>query len=351
MIRWFTLGLAALLGAANVFAAEKQFDFSTPTTNGLPTGFRSTVTGVGHPGEWKIVMDEVPPALAPLTPAAPAPVKRPVLAQVARDRTDEHFPLLVQDAESYGDFKFTTRFKLVDGAEEQMAGVAFRIQDEKNYYVVRASGLGNNFRFYKFVDGVRSDPIGPEVRIARGVWHELSVECKGNQIRCLLNGEEAIPKLTDNSFSAGKIGFWTKSDSLTYFTDARITYTPRELLAQVVLRDAAAKYSRLVDLKLFASLNGEPLKAIASKEPNGLGEPGGSAEQDVYLRGVTYFGRTKTTISVTMPLRDRNGDVLAAARVTMTPFPGQTEQNAIVRAMPIVKHMEERLGSSRSLVE
>jgi len=52
-----------------------------------------------------------------------------------------------------------------------------------------------------------------------------------------------------------------------------------------------------------------------------------------------------------MPLRDRNGDAIAAARVVMRPFPGQTEQNAIVRAAPIVKEMQNRIQSLEDLVE
>ena len=32
--------------------------------------------------------------------------------------------------ESYGNFTFTAKFKIVDGQEEEMAGLAFRIQDE-----------------------------------------------------------------------------------------------------------------------------------------------------------------------------------------------------------------------------
>src|SRR5207247_226680 len=104
----------------------------------------------------------------------------PVLAQVNQDPTDERFPLLVFDGETFSDFTLTTRFKLVRGDVEQMAGLAFRVQDEKNFYVIRASGLGNNVRFYKVVGGVRSAPIGPEQPVAKGVWHELKVQCKAN---------------------------------------------------------------------------------------------------------------------------------------------------------------------------
>ena len=115
-----------------------------------------------------------------------------MLAQLAQDPADEHFPLLIYEGETIGDFTLTTRFKTVKGVVEQMAGIAFRIQNETNYYVVRASSLGNTFRFYKVLNGQRGPLVGPEVPIPSGVWHELTVECKGNAIRCLLNGKELI---------------------------------------------------------------------------------------------------------------------------------------------------------------
>src|SRR5205814_834696 len=162
-------------------------------------------------------------------PQSHALTKKAVLAQIAQDTTDEHFPILIYDDETFGDFTFSTRFKTVSGRTEQMAGIVFRYQNETNFYVLRASSLGNTFRFYKVVNGERGTIIGPEVRIPTNVWVEVSVECKGNQIHCLLAGKEAIPMFTDNSFSTGKIGFWTKSDSVSYFTDARIDYVPRQI--------------------------------------------------------------------------------------------------------------------------
>ncbi len=193
-----------LLLAFSAAAAERQFDFSAFPQNQTPPGFRSAVTGNGKPGDWKVIVDEAPTPAS--SPAAQAPgLKQAVLAQLAQDPTDEHFPLLIFEDKIFGDFAITTRFKTVRGVTEQMAGIAFRIQNETNYYVVRASSLGNSFRFYKVVDGERSTPIGPQIPIASGLWHELSVACKGNQIRCLLNGKEVIPPLQDSSFSSGKI--------------------------------------------------------------------------------------------------------------------------------------------------
>src|ERR1051325_11230233 len=220
MRNWFKSVLVLL--ALPCFGAEKKFDFSDVRENQTPPGFRSVVNGLGKPGDWKVILDEVPPLLPRLTSQASALTKQSVLAQLAQDSTDEHFPLLIFENEEYGDFTLTTRFKTVRGAAEQMAGIAFRIQNETNYYVVRASSLGKTFKFYRVVNGVRGVPVGPEVPVPSGVWHEMTVECKDNQIRALLNGKELI-NLTDkvDPLKNGKIGFWTKSDSVSYFADTK----------------------------------------------------------------------------------------------------------------------------------
>src|SRR5262249_46959414 len=146
-------------------AAERKFDFSEFHQDQAPPGFRSTLTGKGQPGEWKVILANVAPLLPPLGTQAPPNTKQPVLAQLAKDPTDEHFPLLIYEAEKFGDFTLTTRFKTVAGVMEQMAGIAFRLQNESNYYVVRASSLGNTFRFYKVLDGHRGPPVGPDLAI------------------------------------------------------------------------------------------------------------------------------------------------------------------------------------------
>jgi hypothetical protein len=344
---WSLMLLAFPLGAA-----ERNFDFGEMTLNQPPPGFRSAVSGSGKPGDWKVILDDVTPALAPLTPQAPSVAKKAVLAQTAQDPTDEHFPMLIYDEDTYGDFTLTTRFKTVRGTAEQMAGIAFRIQNETNYYVVRASSLGNTFRFYKVVNGQRGTIIGPETPIPSGVWHDLTIECKANQIRCQLDGKELIPPLTDNSFNSGKIGFWTKSDSVSYFADTKIVYTRREAPAQEMVREMAKKYPHLLALKIYIpGADPKTTRLIASKDDKEIGQAGAKTEREVIGRGETYFGKEKDSVSVIMPLRDRNGDAIAAARVVMKSFAGQTEENAIVRAAPIVKEMQARVQSLQDLTE
>lgn len=354
MLRRF-ITLFALVGfAAALPAAERTFDFAVMPVGKPPAGFRSELTGGGAPGDWQVVLADAPSAFKPLTPGALNTAKRGVLTQLATDATDERFPVLVFQEEVFGDFSFTTKFKCVDGQTEQMAGVAFRYQDPKNYYVIRASGLGQNVRFYKFVNGERSAPVGPEVAIPRGVWHELTVECKGNQIRCLLNGKEVIPTLTDNSFPFGKLGFWTKSDSLSQFADARMTYTPRETLASVLVREVMAKYGSIAGVSIFMPKpGGKGLGVVASNLEKMVGEKGGVVEQQVFDKDVIFSGAEKqrSLYLITLPMHDRNGEVVAAVRIELGAFLGQTEKSAILRAMPAIKLMEGRFKDARDLIE
>lgn len=347
----FNVFIVAILCAWPLVAAERYLDFSGAKLNEAPPGFRSAVSGEGKPGEWKVIEDGARPTIAPDARSS-VTTRHPVLAQLSRDTTDEHFPLLIFEGETFDDFTLTTRFKMVDGAIEQMAGIAFRIQDEQNYYVIRASSLGNTFRFYKFVNGARSTPVGPEIEISKGVWHELSVECKGNQIQCFLNGKQAIPDITDSSFTEGKVGFWTKSDSVSYFGDTKIVYTPKETLAALLLRQTLKRYPRLLGLKIFAAAGDrKELQIVASDKTGEVGRLASKVEEDVVARDVVYWGRGKKETQVTLPLHDRNGEAVAAVRIVLQPFPGQTEQAALARATPIVKEMERRVRSAKDLVQ
>jgi hypothetical protein len=348
MIRVWWLAIILCLDPSR--AAERLIEFSRMKANEAPVGLRSALMGSGRPGDWKIIETEVPPVI-PLNTAKAELPKQNVLAQLSRDPTDNRYPLLILDDAEYGDFTLTTRFKLQAGVVEQMAGIAFRLQNESNYFYVRASGLYNTLRFIPVVNGQLGNPVGVEIPIPKGVFNELKIQCKGSEIRCWLNGKEAMPVLNDPTYNSGKIAFWTKSDSVTYFTDTLITYTPREALGTILAREMKEKYSRLLALRIVSKRADGTVAVIAGTKPEEIGSAANDVETDVLKSDKKYVGRNKEEkyMIATLPLHDKNGDVVAAVRFEMEPFPGQTEKNVLARTMPIIREMELRIAANKEL--
>lgn len=349
--RWPVL-LSTLLGFFAASAAERSFDFSQTKPGQMPEGFRSFRAGAGKLGDWQVVLDEVPTELKPLTTNGAAANRLPVLAQLSRDPVDERFPVLLFDGEVYGDLTLTTRFKIVGGALEQMAGVVFRAQDEKNFYVVRANALDGNVRFYKFVNGERSEPIGNSLPVAKGVWHELVVDCTGNRIRVQFDGQPAMPDLNDNSLLIGKVGFLTKSDSVAYFAEAKVRYVPLESLAAALVRETIARQPRLLNVRVYGQTTAQPeLHILASKVAAEVGQAATATPLKVFSENQTYLGTGKQEQIVTAPLHDRNGETAGVVQFFLKPFPGQTDANVIARVQLSIREMEHRVGAAKDLNE
>lgn len=346
--QWRAVAFAACVAAMTACAAERSFDLSGASEGSTPAGFVSKLSGISQPGKWQVVMDSVPPLLAPLSSNNPVLTKRPVLAQLSTDATDERFPMLIWDIEKFSDFRFSARVKTVSGNAEQMAGLVFRYQNQSNYTVLRISSIGNTLRFYKVANGERLGIITSPIAAPANAWHELAVECAGNQIRCFFDGKE-YPPITDNGQSLGKVGFWTKSDAVSYFADAKITYTAKEMPSQAVVRSVMESNPKLLGLRIAVAV-GAGARVVGSSAAEDAGQPASEAEANVLREGATYYGKEKNFVLVTMPLRDRNGEVIAAARVKMTTFTGQTEKNAVERAAPVVREMQAKVQSLEDLV-
>jgi len=177
----------------------------------MPTGFHGARTGQGTEGKWAVTADPT------------APSKPNAVAQTSRDNTDYRFPLLIADQASYKDLEISAKFKAMEGEVDRAAGLVFRLKDANNYYIVRANALEDNYRLYHVVNGRRVQFAGANFKVPSGEWHELKVECVGNRIICYYDGQKKIDATDDTFKDAGKIGLWTKADSLTYFDDLRVT--------------------------------------------------------------------------------------------------------------------------------
>jgi hypothetical protein len=193
--------------------AGKQFayNFDSDAPGQLPERFHGAKTGGGTQEKWVVTTDPT------------APSKPNVVAQTSNDQTDYRFPLLIADDGSFQNLDLSVKFKAVSGNVDRAAGLIFRLKDANNYYIVRANALENNYRLYHVVNGRRSQFAGANFKVTSGEWHELRLEAVGNKITCYYDGSKKIEATDDTFKDAGKVGLWTKADSVTHFDDLKVT--------------------------------------------------------------------------------------------------------------------------------
>ena len=136
------------------------------------------------------------------------------------------FGWAVLPASSLRDGFVQARFKPISGREDQAGGVVWRWRDADHYYVVRANALENNVVAYTVVGGRRTAiaPIGTppgtygvQAAVAAGAWHTLRVEFQGPEAAVIYDGARLFTVRDDAFREAGKIGVWSKADSITQF--------------------------------------------------------------------------------------------------------------------------------------
>jgi hypothetical protein len=186
-----------------------MFNFDQDAVGLPPAGFASYASGDGPAGKW--VVHEM----------ADAPSGRQVVVQTDSDATRNRYPVLIADKAEYGDLDVSVKGKALSGKVDQGIGLVFRFRDPRSFYVVRANALENNFRLYKMVDGRRQQFAGADVQVASGQWHTLRVVAKGDHIVCYFKGQKLIDT-HDAAYGKGKVGLWTKADSVTAFDDLNV---------------------------------------------------------------------------------------------------------------------------------
>jgi hypothetical protein len=195
------------------------YNFDKDPAGGLPPNFHSGLTGSGAQGQWAVTAD------------TSAPSQPNVLAQTSADKTNYRFPLAIADEGSFRDLDLTVRFKTISGRVDQAGGLVWRLKDANNYYLVRANALEGNVVLYKVQNGKRTDlPVkgagrtyGKKTNVPSGQWNELRVTAAGNLFEIYFNNQK-LYEVEDSTFTdGGKVGLWTKADSVTHFDDLRVT--------------------------------------------------------------------------------------------------------------------------------
>jgi hypothetical protein len=121
------------------------------------------------------------------------------------------------------DVYVSIRFMTISGETDQAAGVFVRFASVDDYYVARASALENNVGLYRVVAGKREMIGYMEVNVSGQAWHTLGIAARDEHLTIFFDGRELFVA-TDRRFPGlpGKVGMWTKADSMTWFESLTI---------------------------------------------------------------------------------------------------------------------------------
>src|SRR6266404_4596561 len=189
-------------------AAAETVNFDDMKVGTVPPSWTATQTGSGT-AKWTVEKDNS------------APSKPNVLKQSGQAT----FPVCFKNDTHIKDGFVEVKFKPIAGKEDQAGGVIWRLQDANNYYIARANALENNATIYHTIKGKRTEKKRTNMKVSPGTWHTLRVDFSGNHFTVTFDGKKALEWEDDTFQNAGKVGVWTKADSVTEFDD--FTYGSR----------------------------------------------------------------------------------------------------------------------------
>ncbi len=190
-------------------AGAKTFTFDKDPVGQPPPGFEFARTGQGAEGKWVVREDKDKPG-------------NRVLVQESPDPTDYRFPLAVAREGSYKNVVLSVRAKPVSGKVDQGFGMVWRYKDAGNYYITRCNADEDNCTIYHTVAGRRRSFQNRSIKVAKNTWHTMKMEATGNHFVVWYDGMKVLDA-TDNTLKdAGRVGLWTKADSVIAFDDFTI---------------------------------------------------------------------------------------------------------------------------------
>ena len=197
-----TPATVVFLAIATVALSAETVNFDRASPGRPPAGWTATQTGTGQ-AIWAVVQDDT------------APSKPNVLKQSG----EATYPVCIKDDTSVRDGFVEVKFKPISGKIDQAGGVIWRVRDANSYYVARANALEDNVTIYDTVNGRRTERKRTNMKVASNEWHTIRVDFQDQHFTVTLDGKKAM-EWDDATFKeAGKVGVWTKADSVTLFDD------------------------------------------------------------------------------------------------------------------------------------
>ncbi|HLK63489.1 MAG TPA: family 16 glycoside hydrolase [Bryobacteraceae bacterium] len=139
-----------------------------------------------------------------------------------------YFPIAVaQGIDDFQNGEISMRFQMVDGALDRCSGILFNVKPNGDYLTVRYNGTEDNLVLWTFNKGVRKfvKRGSEEMPLKMKEWYSMKIAIHGTSLEGYLNGKKLLEYTLPEPVS-GKVGVWSKTDSVSYFDDYTVTPAP-----------------------------------------------------------------------------------------------------------------------------
>src|SRR5262249_39839877 len=92
-----------------------------------------------------------------------------------------------------------------------------RFIDARNYYAAGLDVLARRICFYRVIDGVHQPLAAADVKVPGGEYNGLTLRAAGDMFKVALNGRDVLTAIDTTFRGPGKVGLWSKGDSVPYF--------------------------------------------------------------------------------------------------------------------------------------
>jgi len=136
-----------------------------------------------------------------------------------------YYPYAVaQGVDDFRDGEISMKFQIVDGALDQCAGILFDLKPNGDYLTVRFNGKEDNLVLWTFNKGVRKfvKRGTEEWPLNTHQWYSMKIVVKGTKLEGYLN-DRLLLQYTLPEPVTGRVGVWSKTDSVSYFDEFTVT--------------------------------------------------------------------------------------------------------------------------------
>jgi hypothetical protein len=136
-----------------------------------------------------------------------------------------YYPIAVyKGLDNFENGEISVRFQMIGGTLDRCAGILFDVKPNGDYLTVRYNGTEDNVVLWTFNTGVRKfvNRAPTLTPLELGTWHTLKISVHGTSLKSWLD-DKPMHDYTLSAPVSGKIGVWSKTDSMIEFDDFTVT--------------------------------------------------------------------------------------------------------------------------------